>query len=98
MEAAAAPLKDEKGRFLQGVSGNVVGRPIGSRNKLGEAFLADFYADWKKHGAAAVRKLRETDIVAYVKIAALLEAKRGDDAASAGNGVTVVNVITGVRG
>ena len=95
MEAAVAQ-HDEKGRFISGNNGG--GRPIGARNKLGEAFLADFYADWKKHGAAAVRELRETDIVAYVKIAALLEAKRGDDSATVRDSVTVVNVITGVRG
>jgi len=97
METALAPQKDEKGRFVPGNNGGI-GRPVGSRNKLGEAFLADFYADWKKHGAAAVRELRETDIVAYVKIAALLEAKRGDDSAASNGSVTVVNVITGVRG
>ena len=85
------------GRFVQGNSGNPAGRPIGSRNKLSEAFLADFYADWKKHGVAAVREMRETDIVAYVKIAALLVAKSDTDGTQA-TGVTVVNVITGVPG
>jgi hypothetical protein len=37
------PQQDEKGRFLTGNSGG--GRPKGSRNQLGEAFVADLYAD-----------------------------------------------------
>ena len=30
------------------------GRPKGSRNKLGEAFIEDLHAAWEKHGMAAI--------------------------------------------
>jgi hypothetical protein len=39
------PEQDEKGRFVPGNNGGG-GRPIGSRNQLGEAFIVDLYADW----------------------------------------------------
>lgn len=62
-------LKDnETGRFLPGNIGG--GRPKGSRNKLGEAFLSDIYADWKEHGVAAIKEVRETKPDAYLKVVA----------------------------
>jgi hypothetical protein len=42
--AKPKPEQDEKGRFVPGNSGNG-GRPKGSRNRLGEAFVAGLYAD-----------------------------------------------------
>jgi hypothetical protein len=47
------------GRFLAGNNGG--GRQEGSRNKLGEAFVADVYADWKAHGVEALRQMRLAD-------------------------------------
>jgi hypothetical protein len=58
----------ETGRFLAGNNGG--GRQKGSRNKLGEAFIADAYRDWQKHGAAALRRMRETDPSGYVRVIA----------------------------
>jgi hypothetical protein len=40
------PTRNEKGIYLQGFPGNRAGRPVGSRNALGEAMLADLYHDW----------------------------------------------------
>jgi hypothetical protein len=89
------PETDAKGRFLPGNSGGA-GRPKGSRNALSERFIADIFADWCVHGTAVLRTVREDDPVAYAKIVALMSAKaEGSDTAA---GVTVVNVITGVRG
>lgn len=46
------------------------GRPKGSRNKLGEAFLEDMLADWEANGPAAIRKVREDKPDAYLKVVA----------------------------
>lgn len=68
------PDQDGKGRFLPGNNGGP-GRPKGSRNKLGEAFIQDFYADWEDHGADAIRTMREERPHEYVKVAASLLPK-----------------------
>lgn len=54
---------------------NPKGRPKGSRNRISEAFLKDFYEDWNKHGRIAIKKARKADPVAYVRIAAGLLPK-----------------------
>jgi hypothetical protein len=58
------------GRFLSGNIGG--GRPKGSRNRLGEAFLSDLQAEWEKSGVEALRKVAETDPVSFVKVVASL--------------------------
>ena len=40
-----------------GESGNVKGRPIGSRNKLTERFFDDVYDAWKEKGAEVIYRL-----------------------------------------
>jgi hypothetical protein len=52
------------------------GRPKGSRNKLGEHFIADLYADWKKHGASVLETVRETRPDAYMKVIASILPKQ----------------------
>lgn len=67
--------KDKKtGRFVTGNSGG--GRPKGSRNKLGEAFLDDLYADWKENGAQALKDCRTDNPAAYVKVVASILPKQ----------------------
>lgn len=46
------------------------GRPKGSRNKLGEAFLADMLADWADHGKDAIVKVRTEKPDQYLKVVA----------------------------
>ena len=96
MNAIQAPQRDSKGKLLVGHTG-MGGRPPGSRNLLGEKFLADLYKDWCGHGVEVLRTVRDEDPVAYAKIVALLVAK-GDNDGLQNAGVTIVNVITGVRG
>jgi hypothetical protein len=54
---------------------NPKGRPKGSRNKLSEAFIQDFYADWIDNGAAAIVTMRKEKPHEYVKVAAGLLPK-----------------------
>lgn len=63
-----AEKRDERGRFI--VPPISPGRPKGARNKLGEAFLEDMFADWKENGAAAIKATRETKPEVYLKVVA----------------------------
>jgi hypothetical protein len=65
------------GRFLPGNSG-LGGRPKGSRNKLGEAFLEDLRDAWNEHGASALQRCAEDDPAAFCKIIASLLPKTID--------------------
>ena len=65
------------GRFVRGNSGGP-GRPLGSRNRLGEEFLSDLYADWAEHGASVIAEVRERNPVAYLRtVAGLLPQQVG---------------------
>jgi hypothetical protein len=44
------------GRFLKGHKA-LGGRPLGSRGKLSEAFLADLFSEWKKSGRSALAQV-----------------------------------------
>jgi len=51
------------------------GRPKGSRNKLGEVFLADLLADWEENGQKSIQMMRISDPVQYVKCVASILPK-----------------------
>jgi hypothetical protein len=68
------PEQDAKGRFLPGNNGGA-GRPKGSRNQLGEAFIADLYAHWQIHGAEAIEKMYAKNPADYVKVVASILPK-----------------------
>lgn len=51
------------------------GRPKGSRNKLGEAFLEALHGDFETHGAVAIQRTRDEDPAAYVRVIASLLPK-----------------------
>jgi hypothetical protein len=58
--------------FKPGQSGNPAGRPVGSRNKLAETFLADVLTEWETHGAAAISEMREKSAADFCKMVASL--------------------------
>lgn len=74
MDEAEKPEKDEKGRFLPGNSG-FGGRPKGARNKLGEQFVSDLYADWQEHGVETLAKVRAEKPDQYLKVVASILPK-----------------------
>jgi hypothetical protein len=58
--AAVVPLAPR----LQG------GRPKGSRNKLGEHFIAALCADFERHGVDVITRVREDDPAVYLRVIA----------------------------
>ena len=61
-----------------GQSGNPIGRPMGSRNKLEERFLEELLTSWEAQGPAALQEARLKDPVAYVRMVASLMPRKAD--------------------
>ena len=67
----ASAGRNRAGQFLPGQSGNPKGRVRGSRNKLGEAFFNDLYAEWLEHGSEVItKKVREDQPAVFMKVVA----------------------------
>ena len=64
-----------------GQSGNPAGRPKGSRNKLGEAFIAALAKDFGKHGVEALEAMRAAKPNEYIRVIASLLPKEFNIAA-----------------
>ena len=62
-------------QFKPGVCPNPSGRPKGSRNKLGEAFIEALYADFTEHGVAAIETVRAEKPDQYLKVVASILPK-----------------------
>jgi hypothetical protein len=73
MDAETTAPKQQIGiPFKPGQSGNPAGRPKGSRNKLGEAFLEALHDDFAANGVAAIQQARLESPIQYVKVIASL--------------------------
>lgn len=57
---------DATGQFLKGHIGGP-GRSKGSRNKLGEAFIADMYEAWQTSGADVLTKVINADPATFLR-------------------------------
>ena len=64
----------KSGQFVMGHSG-YGGRPKGSRNKLGEQFIADVYRKWKRHGADVLDRVIRDEPAQFLKTVAALMPK-----------------------
>jgi len=70
--ADETPRQMPEGRRFQ--PGNP-GRPKGSRNKLGEAFIAALHDDFEEHGVAAIQQVRAERPHEYLKVVASILPK-----------------------
>lgn len=69
---------DKPWQFKPGQSGNPAGRPVGSRQRLAESFVAALAADFATHGAAAVVTVREEKPDVYLQVIAKVLPKEFD--------------------
>jgi hypothetical protein len=65
-DTATVERDKQTGRFLTGNGGG--GRKPGSRNKLGEEFIAQFAADVAEHGKSVIERVRVEKPEVYLKV------------------------------
>ena len=62
-------------RWQPGQSGNPAGRPPGSRNKLGEKFVADLNEHWQRNGTEVLDRAAKEKPADYLKVVAMILLK-----------------------
>lgn len=83
---ADADQDAKTGRFVTGNSGG--GRPKGSRNRLGEAFIQALHDDFMVNGVEAIKTVRAERPHEYLKVVASLLPKQVEIKESAFDGVS----------
>jgi len=68
--ATASTVPKQLTPWKPGQSGNPAGRKPGSRNKLGEDFIAALHESFQANGEEAIQEVFEKDKVAYLKVIA----------------------------
>ena len=58
-----------------GQSGNPLGRPKGTRNKVSQLFYEDVFHDWEAHGNQAIADMRAESPTKYVQMVASILPK-----------------------
>lgn len=62
-------------KFKPGEVNNPAGRPKGSRNKLGEAFIEAMHEDFEAHGPVVIARVRDEKPDQYLKVIASILPK-----------------------
>jgi len=72
----SAPIpRGEGGKFLPGYAPKSPGRPKGSRNRFGEAFIGALCEDFAEHGSSTIARVREDDPAAYLRLCVAIMPK-----------------------
>jgi hypothetical protein len=88
--------RDQRGRFQTGTKAGP-GRPAGSRNKLGEAFVSDLAEAWQTHGKAALEKTAIEEPATFCRIVSALLPKQAEVDIGVSVFADVANVVEAFR-
>ena len=75
--------------WKKGESGNVSGRPTGSRNRLSENFLVDILAIYTEYGKDAIESVAVNQPAEFLKIIAKLLPKKAEIEISAAHEISI---------
>ena len=75
--------------WKKGESGNVSGRPTGSRNRLSENFLVDLLAVYTEYGKDAIESVAVNQPAEFLKIIAKLLPKKAEIEISAAHEISI---------
>jgi hypothetical protein len=95
--AADSTAKKQRGvPFKPGRTGNPAGRPQGSKNKLGEDFIAALAADFEAHGIGVVATVRLEKPDQYLKVIASILPKEVEIKRTTLDGLTDAELAAGL--